>query len=525
MPVPLGTYTSTRQRVRSRNSGRSASSINENSKQIKYSATENTLLLDVETATTEGSVKTGDVGHLTITNTGRVPVFAILAYEHWTDATSDSGSAYHVNYLLTPNQKLEIPDSMAVVSDQHVEQLTGTVVSNATPTATANFMYADSGATLGENVEDTTLDFDVSDGDYFRVGDLIQLGINTTTATKIEIMQITAISTNNLTVTRALYGTTANDKDAQTHGTSGAVSGAKVYLPYFNTYGGEYNRYTVAQVNAGGFFHAYNFFGVGRAGTHLMGITKGSVAIKFYNAGYQNLTNDGDINSATNSGLTLGETYYLSVALDGGSTDAITFTVSNTTATFGGADGIVSKLQASLDELYYNPAKNNYEKRATVSLEEGNLRITSGQRLSTSAVSVTTNTAGTAGTNELFDTSNVIGRFPATIPTAISASLPEDVFYDGSTYESQTNDVFMVDDGEGNLVSNGLGHGSINYETGEVWLASAPANSEFVYSCLHTSCFSGRKNATDSAKKNTLKAVYGNVPNQKENGKLSIVRR
>ena len=40
---------------------------------------------------------------------------------------------------------------------------------------------------------------------------------------------------------------------------------------------------------------------------------------------------------------------------------------------------------------------------------------------------------GTAGTDELFDTSNVIGRFPATIPTAIAAKLPDDVLYDRVT--------------------------------------------------------------------------------------------
>ena len=255
-----------------------------------------------------------------------------------------------------------------------------------------------------------------------------------------------------------------------------------------------------------------------------MGITAGSVALKFYNAGYQNLTNDGDITSATNSGLSASTTYYASISIDGATTDKFTFTTDSSNVNFGGNNGVISKIQAAIDALYYNPAKNGYEKKATVSIVNGNVRITSGQRLSTSAISVTTNTDGTAGTDELFDTSNVIGRFPATIPTAVAASLPDDVVYDNVTYSSSPNEsAFCYDDGYGNLM--GACRGTINYETGEINFVSAPANAEFVYSCLHTSPFSGKKDSTDSAKMNSLKAIYGNTPNQKATGELTIRRR
>ena len=495
-------------------------------KSVSYSATENKLLLDVDSITDEDTVKTANVGDIEITNTGKIPSLAILGYRLWTDATTMTGTTYQVNYLLKPNQSITIPDVPAVISDETVEQLIGTAVDNATPTATANFMYSDSGATLGEDVDDDETDFDVSDGDYFRVNDLIQLGINTTTATRIEIMRVTAISTNNLTVKRALFGTSAADKDAQTSGTSGAVSGAKVYFPYFNIYGGEYNRYTVAQTNASGRFHAMNYFGVGRGATNLMGITSGSVAIKFFDAGWQNLTKSGDITSSTEMGLTAGSTYYLSVSIDGATTDKITFTVDSSNTRAGGANGIISKLQASIDALYYNPAKNGFEKGATVGIVSGNIRVTSKQRLSTSAISVTTNTDGVSGTDELFDASNIIGRFPAVIPTAIAAKLPDDVKYDSVDYASSPNEnAFIYDDGYGHLFSNMGAKGHISYETGEINFSSAPANSEFVYSCLHTSPFSGRANATNTAKMNKLKAIYGNLPNSKGTGELTIKRR
>ena len=510
---------------RNGNGGVSSLIVKERIKPLTYSATVNKLLLDVEADTTEGSVKASDVGEIEIVNTGKHPAFAILAYRLWTDATTMSGTTYHVNYLLKSGEGMIVPNSPAVVADETIEQLAGTAITNATPSVTANFAYEDSGTTIDDaSFEAADTSITVDDGDFFRVNDLIQFGINTTTATKIEICRVTAIATNVLTLERALYGTTANDKDNQTNATSGVVDNAKVYFPFFNTYGNEYNRYTVVQTDANGRYHATNLFGKGRAATNLMGITAGSFSAKFYNAGYQNLTNDGDITSSTNSGLTASTTYYLSVAIDGGTTDKITFAVDSSNTNFGGTNGIVSKLQASIDELYYAPAKNGYEKRATVGIVNGNLRVTSGQRLSTSAISVTTNTDGTAGTDELFDTSNVIGRFPATIPTAVAAKLPDDVVYDRITYDSSPNENALVyDDGYGNL--QGMCSGSLNYETGEIHMTGCPPNAEFVYSCLHTSAFSGRTNATNAAKMNSLKAIYGNMPNQKTAGQLTITQR
>lgn len=511
------------------NSQKTLTKIKERVKSISYSASDNKLLLDVEAATTEGSVKTSAVGDLEIANTGKHPAIAILAYRLWTAEGTMSGNTYHVHHLLKPGQNMHIPDCPAIIVDEDIAQYDGTAVSNAAPSVTGGFAYSDSGILLDDaGVEAADTEITVDDGDLFRVGDLIQLGINDTTATRIEIMRVTGISTHTLTVERGLYGTSAADKDTQTDVTSGAVDNAKVYFPFFNIYGGEYDRYSVVQTDGAGRYHAKNFFGVGRAGTHLMGITPGSVAIKFYEPGYQNLTNYGNITPSTNTGLSASTTYYLSVSIDGGTTDAITFTTDSSNVNFGGVNGVMSKLQSAIDALYYDPDKNNYNKKAIVSLVDGDMRITSGQRISTSAISVTQNTAGTAETDELFDGQDDgtgdIGRFKAVIPTAVAAKLPDDVIYDRITYISTPNDVFITDDGYGNL--SGLGaSGTINYETGEIDFQNAPANAEFVYTCLHTSPFSGRSSATNTAKMNTLKAVYGNMPNQKTSGELTITRR
>ena len=140
--------------------------------------------------------------------------------------------------------------------------------------------------------------------------------------------------------------------------------------------------------------------------------------LRFYEPGYQNITNDGDITSATESGLTA-ITYYMSISIDGGTTDKITFTVGSNTK-FGGSDGVIRKLQDSIDALYYNSAKNGYKKKAVVAIVEGNLRVTSGQNTSASAISIKTNTYGSSGTDELFDGTNTFGRFPADVPAGFA---------------------------------------------------------------------------------------------------------
>jgi len=501
------------------NSGR----ILERVKTLSYSAATNKLLLDVEVDTTEGSVKTGKVGEIEIVNTGKHPAFAILAYGLWTAEGTMDSNVYYVNYLLKPDQGMILPDAPAIIQDEDNNQYDGTAITNAAPSVTANYAYSDSGTTIddaGVEAADTTITVD--DGDFFRVNDLIQFGINTTTATKIEICRVTAIATNVLTLERALYGTTANDKDAQTNATSGVVDDAKIYFPFFNTYH-DHDSYTVVQTNSNGSFHAMNLFGAGRAATNLMGITAGSFSAKFYNAGYQNLGLSA-ISSSTNTSLTAGGSYWFKIAIDGGTAEAINFTVDSSNTNWGGTNGVISKINTALDDKYNNSASNTFQQKSSVGIVNGDIRFTSGQRLSTSAIALTAGTDGASASYNIFAQQN--GHFPAlaNVPDAVAAKLPDDVLYDKVTYDTSPNaGAFIYDDGYGNL--EGIGSGSLNLETGEIHMTGCPANAEFVYSCLHTSPFSGRQNATNADKMNSLKAIYGNMPSQSGAGELTITRR
>ena len=492
---------------------------------LSYSATVNRLILDVETdaAQFEGAVKTDEVGEVIIKNTGGTPAFAILAYRLWSAHGTMTATTYHLNYLLKPGETMLVPNSPAVIADEDIEQLAGTAVTDAVPSVTANYAYEESGTTIDDaTFEAADTSITVDDGDFFRVNDLIQFGINTTTATKIEICRVTAIATNVLTLERALYGTTANDKDAQTNATSGVVDNAKVYFPFFNTYH-DHDKYTVVQTDGNGKFHAMNLFGKGRAATHLMGITPGSLAIKFYNPGFQNLGLSA-ITSSTNTSLTAGGSYWFKIAIAGGTAEAINFTVDSSNTNWGGTNGVISKIQAALDDKYNNTASNTFQQKSSIGIVQGDIRFTSGQRLSTSAIALTAGTDGASASYNIFAQQN--GWFPAlaNVPDAVAAKLPDDVLYDRITYATFPNTgAFCYDDGNSKLF--GMGSGTINYETGEISMTGCPPNAEFVYSCLHTSAFSGRQNATNAAKMNSLKAIYGNMTSQSGAGELTITRR
>ena len=529
MPYAIGSGTSgglgTGQNVTKQGSTtqqQSSGKVLERVKSLTYSASVNKLLLDVEQdyTQTEGSVKTDHVGEIEIVNTGKHPAFAILAYRTWTDESTMTGNTYHVNHLLKPNQGMIIPDCPAIISDETIEQLDGTAVDNQAPNGNMYTEFSDGVADIDSataagivgNATNTTVYLEPytsaanCSANLFRVGDLIRV--------RDEVMEVTAIgdksnlANNYLTVKRDMYGT---------DGGTAAVDNDNTRLPFFNAYH-DYDKYSVAQTDGQGRFKATNFFGYGRSATNIQGITAGSIAIKFYQSGYQTLGLS-NITSSTNTGLTASTAYEFDIQVDGGSNfDNQSFTTDSSNLNFGGANGLISLLQSALDAQYYTSG-NLFEKKVHVGIVNGDLRFTSGSHLSTSAIALT---AGSSGTAEFFGT----GRIPAvgSINSAVAAKLPDDVVYDRITYQSSPNaNAFMYDDGYGNLV--GAGRGTINYETGAIDFTNAPVNAEFVVSCLHTSPFSGRQDATNTAKMNSLKAIYGNMPNQKASGELTITRR
>ena len=478
-------------------------------KAISYGAA-NDLLLDIDKDSSASAHKHGDIREIRVTNEGSVPAYAIFKYALWDDSTTLNSDARYVHYLLNPRQKIIIPTSRAIVGDHDTVVYHGTAVTDTTPAAA---MYVDSTANVdsatANGVVNSTSDTTVYLEPYtsaanctanlFRIGDLIRI--------RDEIMEVTAIgskaalATNTLTVKRGMFGSTA---------VTSAADGDAVRLAYFNQHH-EFDKFSVAQTDINGAYKSSNFFGLGRSATvGAGGIVPGSVVIgPFYDAGYQELGMTG-ITPNTESGLTASTNYMLDIQVDGGTNfDNLSFTTDATNTKFGGSTGVISKIQSALNTQYYT-AGNLFEKGVRVSIVNGDVRITSESRLSGSAIALTVEDG--SGTS-IFG----VGRIPAigNIKSAIAAQLPDQQSYNPITYGTSYNNVFIRDDGNGNLWSNGLGSGRINYETGGWSITGAPKLAQFNYSVNHTSPFSGKLDATATGKQNQLQQVLGNLPNQK----------
>ena len=485
-------------------------------KAISYSDTTNDLLLDISKDASASSQKSGDISMVKVSNTGSTPAVAIFGFQQWTDEDT-IGNENFLHFLLSPGEVISMPASRAIMTDNDTDLYEGDVINSVAPNSG---LEVASGATLAENVEDSDTEFNVSDSDYFRVGDCIQLGVSEETVRRIEVMEVTAIGTNNLTVRRALYGSSAADKDSQTHSTAGAVSGANIYFPIFNKYH-DYDKYSVVQTDNLGRYRSTNFFGYARTATALSGITPGSVAIQFYTKGYQGLGLS-DVTSNTPTGLTASTTYYLTIAADGGSALEINFTTDATNGNFGGENGLVQKIQDALDTAYYT-AGNLFEKKVNVVIRGGDVIFESQSKLSTSAIALTAGTSGSGASVRFLAQAN--GRIPAlaNIPSAVDARLEPELNYDRVTYSSSYRDIFITDDGYGNLKYAGRSVGTINYETGAIeWAISSCPNAEFVISALYNAPFSGKQDSTDAAKVNSLMEVLGNTPQQKGGATLKV---
>ena len=444
-------------------------------------------------------------------NTGSTPVVILTGYETYSDETSGAGATRYLHNMLMPGE-MYYPPVRAVISTENAStQFDGTVVSNTAPNSneytdsTADVDHA-TASTMGSDAAHTTLNLEDGHSKFFRVGDLIRL--------ENEICEVTATGTgadlanSTLTITRGAYGSTA-----ATHADDIAVR-----LPFFNAYH-DFDKYSVAQTDSNGKFKCYNFFGLGRASSGNQGIVPGSLAIKFYNPGYQSLGLSG-MTSGTDSALTASGSYWFKIAIDGGTAESINFTVDSSNTNWGGTNGIINKMQSAMDDKYKNTSSNTFEQKSTVGIVNGDIRFTSGTHLSTSAIALTAGTDGASASYNIFAQQN--GRFPAlaNIRSAVAARLPDDVSYDRVTYTTSPNNVFCYDNGYGRLL--GVCSGTINYETGAIDMIGAPVNAEFVYSVAHTSAFSGKLAEAGTGRINGLIEILANVSNQKQTGSVML---
>jgi hypothetical protein len=429
------------------------------------------------------------------------------------DLGPDSATSIrNTSYIIAANEYMVLPSTwMVSYAEAHSAANAKTISNQGGFDVNSGKLYSAAITDIATALENDTTTFVVDDTDFFKVGDLIQLGSTTgTTATNIEIAKVVSITnTTTMELERGLYGSITADKDAQTDSTNGAVVNAKVYLPFFNTqedydkYHDDANAVGKVQTNSSGRYTAQNLFGYGRTADGVAnGIVKGSFALKFYNSGYQELGLSG-ITPSTNTGLAASTTYQFNITVDGGSTFVdLAFTTDATNLNFGGNNGVLQKIQSALDTQFYTSG-NLFEKQVTVGIVNGDVRFTSGTRNRVSAIALAAPGSGT--------TPFGVGRIPAigSIESAVAASLPDDTIEDKTYNTSVSNkSAFAYDDAKGNIL--GVATGTLNYETGAIDI-TGPANAEFVVSFNYDSAHSGGLAAANTCQKLKARSLNSKI--------------
>ena len=266
-------------------------------------------------------------------------------------------------------------------------------------------------------------------------------------------------------------------------------------------------------VSSTDYFHGLRGGGGGWAVTG--GITPGSISINFYSAGYQELGMSG-ITPSTKTGLAASTAYAFDIAVDGGSDHTLSFTTDSSNGNFGGRNGLIQKIQDALDVQFYTTSSNLLSKKITVGIVGGDIRFTSGQHLSGSAISITAPASGT--------TPFGVGAFTMAvgdIEAPVAARLPKDTIRDTKTNVAQPNiSAFAYDDGHGNI--KGACTGSINYDSGAIDIQGCPPNAQFVVDANYGSAHSGGNNYT-SNQQNSLLAISGRSCNSKINTTFEVI--
>ena len=482
---------------------------------------------------------------LLLCNEGDVASEIMLYLSEWSHGTPDThggGGAEQqiLHFLLQPNEYLVLPSLSWLLFGTTVQSAAlgdNDALNNTTPSAN---LYLDSGVNLDANFEDSETGLQVGDIAPFEVGDLIQIGINATTATRIEIMEITSITDDSgtdqdaagiLNVKRALFGTSKADKDAQTDGTNGAVSGANVHFPFFNEYYDHDRALSgssqLIQTDNTGKWKSRNFFGYGRSAASKkqgQGLVQGSIAIKFYSSPFQEVSFGGttsniQISASTSTKLTASTAYAFDLTLDDSSATTISFTTDTSNVNFGGTSGVITKIQDAINTATQTTGGGLYGYSCSVSIVNNKLRFTSNSHLAphdgTNGSKVLLADAS-SGTNVF---SGSAGIFPddAVINAPIEPLLPDDEIIDIKTSASYSNkDAFMYDNGQGDLLYQGQIVGSVAYMTGAIeWKIPSLPNAQFVINAHYDSALSGGIRAGSTVFDTCIFSIFGRSVNSK----------
>ena len=270
-----------------------------------------------------------------------------------------------------------------------------------------------------------------------------------------------------------------------------------------------------------GYITSSDYFGNADTG----GLAPGSFWARFYMAGYQELGMTNAFNkkprqtAASSTGLTANTAYEFRITVDGGTIRQVAFTTHTSNVSWGGTNGVLSKINAALLALFNAGSITSLARMYITS--EGDIRVTSGSRLNTSAIALA---VGATGTAEFFGTGNVppVGSSDGSdgINTAVAAALETPALLG---LDPNSTSHFLKDNGSG-VLSRGLGGGgTINYdESGAIEFKNCPPNASFRVGFFYNSAHSGENYYTASLL-NTVYKVWCRSTNYNIPCKLRIL--
>ena len=439
-----------------------------------------------------------------------LPNARIVAYEETTAGTIESATSAPVGTIA-----IEPKDIYNGNEYRGVQEIDGTTYGAGTE-------ILNNGAIASVTATSLTVD----DGSWFKVDDTIFFGT--------EVARVINVSTNTLTIERALFGSTAialsNDEP----------------INYF--FGNEYLRYDVGKcitTTTGKFKQRGAFFGYARTTDKLVdGLVAGSVAIgSFYTEGGYLDWGLQNIKPSDNTGLAASTAYAITFVIDefnaGGidstSTEQIvSFTTDSSDVTFASSsNAVLPKIQAQLDAYFYDEASGLKNKKVTIGIHKGDVRVTSLSNHSETRVGISKSTSGTTP----FD----VGRFPTmssnvpdlqgsafgggttdTIVYGVASSLAPETIDDKTTGKTITNtDAFIFDDGNGNLLYNGNTVGWIDYEKGHCEFQHLPSSEYKIYGQSHSAHSGGVSFVANGY--NSIQSIQAKSVNIKESAKLKTI--
>ena len=379
---------------------------------------------------------------------------------------------------------------------------------------------------IAEDVAIGETEINVQDGDWFEAGDFIMVSS--------EVMQVESISSNTLTVTRGLLGSTeaahSDDDD----------------LKFF--FGNEnlpFDNGKCMTDQNGNFSQRGAVFGYGRTvDKKAKGIVAGSISIgPWYGNGILNWGVQ-NIKASDNTGLAASTAYAITFVIDEYNTGGIDSTTTEQIVSFttdasdlsfaGSGNAVIPKIQAALDAYFYDASSGLFNKKVTIGLRNGDVRVTSLSNHSESRVGISVSTSGLTP----FD----VGRFPTRVdgdqPNLQGSSHGTGatdiiVYGPASTLQRETIEdpvsgkeikntgAFLIDDGNGNLTHNGSVVGSVDYSKGHCSFTHLP-NAEFkIYAETLSAHSGGVSHLLNSY--NSIREIKGRSVNAKQDGKVEVL--